>query len=108
MEVLYNGQWGTICDDSWGFDDARVACRQLGYQDAVRALQGYQVEDGTGRIWLDDIACSGTEQNLASCSHRGWGIHDCGHHEDAGVECFLNGNIFLSSCTYGMITIVFI
>ena len=108
MEVFYGGQWGTICDDAWDFYDARVVCRQLGYQDAVRALQGNQVESGTGEIWLDNIACTGSEQNLGSCSHRGWGKHNCGHSEDAGVECFMTGNIFVlfSTYTYRRITTV--
>ncbi|CAB4038510.1 partial [Paramuricea clavata] len=91
VEVFYNGHWGTICDDSWDLNDARVACRQLGYLNAVRALQGGFVPDGSGRIWLDDVACNGNEQRLSTCLHNPWGNHDCRHSEDAGVEC-LGGN----------------
>jgi hypothetical protein len=87
VEVFYKGQWGTICDDSWDLNDAKVACRQLGYLNAVRAFQGGLVPDGSGRIWLDQVACNGNEQSLSRCSHNPWGNHDCSHSEDAGVEC---------------------
>ena len=42
---------------------------------------------GTGPILLDDMACTGSESRLVYCSHRGIGIHDCSHAEDAGVRC---------------------
>ena len=86
-EVFYRGEWGTICDDYWSINDAKVACRELGYAFAVRSLQGSQTPDGTGRIWLDNMYCTGSERSLADCSHGGWGCHDCSHYEDAGVEC---------------------
>ena len=93
IEIFYDGQWGTICDDDWDYDDARVVCRQLGYEYVLSALQGDDVADGTGPIWLDNVACTGNEQNLSSCGHKGWGIQNCNHEEDAGVECSSTGNI---------------
>ena len=42
---------------------------------------------GSGSIWLDDVACSGSESGLINCTSRSIGFHNCGHHEDAGVVC---------------------
>ncbi|XP_071804947.1 uncharacterized protein [Asterias amurensis] len=88
VEVFYDGQWGTVCDDLWGFQDAAVACRQLGFPGAVRATTAVaEFTIGDGPIVLDDLVCNGNERTLGECSHRGWGDSNCGHSEDAGLVC---------------------
>ena len=90
VEVFINGQWGTVCDNSWSSSDARVVCRQLGYTRGIaygRAIYG----EGTGPIWLDYVRCRGYESSLLNCSHRGIGRNYCGHEEDASVACYNGG-----------------
>jgi len=42
---------------------------------------------GTGQIWLDKVQCSGTETDIDDCSHNGWGVHSCGHHDYVAISC---------------------
>eukprot|EP00057_Strongylocentrotus_purpuratus_P035138 XP_797846.3 PREDICTED: soluble scavenger receptor cysteine-rich domain-containing protein SSC5D [Strongylocentrotus purpuratus] len=91
VEILYGGQWGTVCDDYWGLDDAGVVCRMLGFGGAFEAPGYARFGQGSGTIWLDDVMCSGEETDLADCPHPAFGTQNCGHYEDAGAVCSLTG-----------------
>ena len=51
------------------------------------AVAIYTFPGGTGAIHLDDLRCTGSESRLTDCPHRGAGVHNCVHSEDAGVRC---------------------
>ena len=92
VEVNYNGEWGTVCDDGWDNTDAGVVCRQLGFSSFGTAIGSAGFGQGSGSILLDNVACSGTESTLDKCGHLGFGItRSCSHSEDAGVRCSLQG-----------------
>lgn len=87
LEVYHNGIWGTVCDDGFTLDNARVVCRQLGFRSAIRVYCCGHYGYGSGRIWLDDVNCQGNESSIDRCNHAGWGSHNCGHQEDVGIQC---------------------
>jgi len=88
VEVNYNGQWGTVCNDGWDDTDAGVVCRQLGFGSIGAAIGSPGFDQGLGPIWLDNITCTGNESTLAACGHLGINVtRSCMHSKDAGVRC---------------------
>ncbi|XP_070551855.1 scavenger receptor cysteine-rich domain superfamily protein-like [Ptychodera flava] len=101
LEVYFNGEWGTVCDDDFDDNDAEVVCRQLGYNYG-EILQAGSHGQGLSSIAMDDVDCSGHELKLKKCAYRGLGEHNCKHDEDVSIRCKLpgGGNLRLSGRTW--------
>ncbi|XP_030853648.1 scavenger receptor cysteine-rich domain superfamily protein isoform X2 [Strongylocentrotus purpuratus] len=89
VEVYANGQWGTVCDDDWGQNDADVVCRELGFTGASSFMSGFTnfktFGPGSERINLGSLKCEGDETSILNCP---MGVRSkCSHFEDAGVIC---------------------
>jgi hypothetical protein len=97
LEVWYNDQWGTVCDDSFDAVDAQVVCRQLGLTGGT-VRTNIETVDGAGPIVLDDLECDGTEAEILECPASPIGQTNCIHGEDVGVSCDIrsDGALILS------------
>ena len=108
VEVNYDGEWGTVCDDGWDYTDARVLCRQLGYRYSGTPYYNAYFGQGSGSILLDDITCTGSESTLANCGHlRADQVRSCSHSEDAGVRCSSQG-FYVANYVYSPVCITFL
>lgn len=58
-----------VCEDDFHWVETKVACRQLGFTKAVWYWDNGRGEQGP--VWLDNIACTGSEASLQDCPHPG-------------------------------------
>ena len=87
MEVLYNGEWGTVCDNHFDDYDADVICKMLNFTDSTKVYKAAHFGEGVGPIWLDNLDCEYGETDVGSCRQNSIGINDCDHTQDVGVTC---------------------
>ncbi len=108
VEICFSDEWGTVCDQMWDMIDSSVVCRQLGLATigkwkikfsyiilftcksnslGAQALTGSSFGEGTGRIWLANVQCTGNERELSNCSASSGDVNSCTHAQDVGVRC---------------------
>ncbi|XP_033625847.1 scavenger receptor cysteine-rich domain superfamily protein-like isoform X2 [Asterias rubens] len=91
VEVEYNGQWGTICDEGWDDIDAQVICRQLGFGDVFLTLDRYDTkelyESSEGVVLFYNVGCHGSEKNLSDCYYGVPRYSRCFNDDAVSVIC---------------------
>lgn len=83
LEIFHAGVWGSVCSEGFDADDARVACRQLGYPNG-----DWFPATSSHPIWMDDLACTGDEARLAECAFDGWGVRSCAPDSAVALRCY--------------------
>ncbi|XP_022096166.1 deleted in malignant brain tumors 1 protein-like isoform X2 [Acanthaster planci] len=85
VEMFYQGQWGTICHNSFGNKNkAQVACRQLGFSYAESIMT---FGSGIGNLVLSEVACNGNEMRISDCYLGKLGKASCDYGTAFGVVC---------------------
>ena len=93
VEIRHKGVWGTVCDDHFNKEEAKVVCRMLGFPtENAKVYNGSIDYRGDGPVWIrltEDKVCNGDEQGLEECKEKSLWIHDhhCEHEEDIAVSC---------------------
>lgn len=58
------------------------------WRHSIQGTEFWLISPGSsGRIWFDNVHCTGKESTLAQCESNGIGVSDCKHSEDVGVVC---------------------
>ncbi|KAK6179250.1 hypothetical protein SNE40_011654 [Patella caerulea] len=67
VEVYLNNHWGSVCDHNWSQTNTRVACKELGFDDGVRACcRAFSVSE---TAVMENVKCTGSESRLRDCPH---------------------------------------
>ena len=82
VEVYCNGQWGAVCSDGFGYNDALTICKQLGYSNYMTysyvsllvitlglIILFFQCRSTSRNVWMTNLPCTSTTSCIQSCQN---------------------------------------
>ena len=102
FEICLGGVWGTVCDEEFHNQDAKIVCKQLGLEYmGAEAVFGGVFGYGEDSIAITSLHCEGTENAITECFFTtGSDVSSCSHANDVGIICqglCSNGDIRLAN-----------
>ncbi|WAR27354.1 MLP-like protein [Mya arenaria] len=86
VERKLDGIWGTVCRDKFGMNEAQVVCKMLSPDlSALQVINDTRYGPGTGPIFYNQLACSGSETSIDECSSITG--EQCEQSDAAAVAC---------------------
>jgi len=105
VEIRHKGVWGTVCDDHFNIEEAKVVCRMLGFPTENARVYNHTTDyQGDGPVWIrltENSTCIGNESSISECKEKNLWAHDhyCRHVEDVAVSCDDEDLSFYSTST---------
>ncbi|XP_048475013.1 deleted in malignant brain tumors 1 protein-like [Rhincodon typus] len=87
VEVLHGNQWGTLCSDFFGLQDASVVCEHLQCGVVKSIPREVRSGKGGGTVWKEKYRCRGDERRLWDCPVSHGENFMCSHENGANVVC---------------------
>ena len=87
VELYQNGQWGTVCDDTWDMKDAAVVCKYLQCGKAQKIPSSDFYGRGSTKMLVGEMSCNGREHSPDECKQKNIGSSTCNSTSVAGLLC---------------------
>ena len=86
LEVKYGGVWYFACDYFFDLRDARVFCRELGYDQPIN-YKFAKFRQGNRKVKSLRLYCNGNEKSFIDCPQRDWFTTWCSQYYIIELSC---------------------
>ncbi|XP_072536916.1 scavenger receptor cysteine-rich type 1 protein M130 [Salminus brasiliensis] len=107
LEVYHKDQWGSVCHHQWKKENGKIVCKSLGCGEHINSGQVNELPTLTTKdlsplttMWMDEVACKGTENSIWECDALKWNITKCHRENYIMVECSGTVNLTLNMNGY--------
>ena len=95
-----NGQWGKVCSDGIGANEAETLCRSLGFgpfQSIINDTTSRSGESTDISVVISDLMCSEYYDHFMKCTYN-QSSPICSPLQILGLKCYRKYNYYINTC----------